>query len=84
MRPAFLDPNFADGFSSLGQYHINQKEFAEAKRSFEKAKELDSDDTNLMLSHPEIFQHAPLKSIASFLGITDTSLCRIRKDFIKK
>jgi len=25
-------------------------------------------------SNPEIFQHAPLKYIASYLGITDTSL----------
>ena len=38
----------------------------------------------LMHSNPEIFSHAPLKTIASFLGITDTSLSRIRKDFSKK
>ena len=31
-----------------------------------------------------ILQHAPLKYIATYLGITDTSLSRIRKDFIKK
>ena len=40
--------------------------------------------SDLIHSHPEILQHAPLKSIASYLGITDTSLSRIRKDFIKK
>ena len=38
----------------------------------------------LMHSNPEIFSHAPLKTIASFLGITDTSLSRIRKDFSRK
>lgn len=38
----------------------------------------------LLKSNPEIFQHAPLKHIASFLGVTDTSLSRIRKDFAKK
>ncbi len=38
----------------------------------------------LLISKPEIFQHASLKNIASFLGITDTSLSRIRKDFSKK
>jgi CRP-like cAMP-binding protein len=38
----------------------------------------------LLQSHPEVFQHAPLKHIASFLGITDTSLSRIRKSFTKK
>ncbi len=35
----------------------------------------------LLESHPEVLQSAPLKYIASFLGITDTSLSRIRKDF---
>ena len=33
---------------------------------------------------PEIFQYAPLKHIASYLGITDTSLSRIRREFQKK
>ncbi len=32
----------------------------------------------------DIFQNAPLKYIASYLGITDTSLSRIRRDFSKK
>lgn len=32
----------------------------------------------------DIFQNAPLKHIASYLGITDTSLSRIRRDFSKK
>jgi CRP-like cAMP-binding protein len=39
---------------------------------------------NLISSNPEIIQIAPLKNIASFLGITDSSLSRIRKEFIKK
>jgi len=39
---------------------------------------------NLINSNPEVIQNVPLKYIASFLGITDTSLSRIRKDFIKK
>lgn len=34
---------------------------------------------NLIHANPEIFQHAPLKTVASYLGITDTSLSRIRK-----
>ena len=37
----------------------------------------------LLKMNPGIFQHAPLKQIASFLGITDTSLSRIRKEFAK-
>ena len=34
----------------------------------------------LLENTPEIFRHAPLKYIASYLGITDTSLSRIRKE----
>ena len=39
---------------------------------------------NLLSSHPEIFVFAPLKNIATYLGITDTSLSRIRREFSKK
>lgn len=38
----------------------------------------------LLRSKPAILQHAPLKYITSYLGITDTSLSRIRKEFSKK
>jgi CRP-like cAMP-binding protein len=38
----------------------------------------------LLKSKPEIFQHAPLKYIATYLGITDTSLSRIRAAMSKK
>ncbi len=36
----------------------------------------------LMKENPEIIQVAPLKQIASYLGITDSSLSRIRRDLI--
>jgi len=39
---------------------------------------------NLIKVRPEIFQKAPLKNIASYLGITDTSLSRIRREITKK
>lgn len=35
----------------------------------------------LLEQHPQVLQFAPLKNIASFLGVTDTSLSRIRKEF---
>ena len=38
---------------------------------------------NLLKKQPHIFQHVPLKIIASYLGITDSSLSRIRKDITK-
>ena len=38
----------------------------------------------LLKTNPEIFQHAALKHMASYLGITDTSLSRIRKEYVKK
>jgi CRP-like cAMP-binding protein len=38
----------------------------------------------LLSTKPEIFQNAALKHIASYLGITDTSLSRIRKEFAQK
>ena len=39
---------------------------------------------DLINSNPEIFQYAQLKHVASYLGITDTSLSRIRKEFSKR
>jgi CRP-like cAMP-binding protein len=38
----------------------------------------------LLNQYPDIFQHVPLKIIASYLGITDTSLSRIRKEIMRK
>ena len=40
--------------------------------------------TNLVADNNDVFKYAQLKHIASYLGITDTSLSRIRKDFSKK
>lgn len=39
---------------------------------------------SLLKSSPDIFQHIALKNIASYLGITDSSLSRIRKELAKK
>lgn len=40
--------------------------------------------TKLITTKPEILQKVPLKYIASYLGITDSSLSRIRKDMAIK
>lgn len=39
--------------------------------------------TDLLESNRDIVQHAQLRHIASYLGITDTSLSRIRREFSK-
>ena len=38
----------------------------------------------LLKIKPQILQNAPLKYIASYVGITDTSLSRIRKEMLHK
>lgn len=62
------------------------KEFVTFKQQtlsmFNKSAEERYND--LMNTNPEILQYAQLKHIASFLGITDTSLSRVRRDFGKK
>jgi CRP-like cAMP-binding protein len=40
--------------------------------------------SQLININKEIFQYAQLKHIASYLGVTDTSLSRIRREFFKK
>jgi CRP-like cAMP-binding protein len=39
---------------------------------------------DLINTNKEIFQYAQLKHIASYLGVTDSSLSRIRREFAKK
>jgi len=39
--------------------------------------------SRLLQTNQAIFQNAPLKNIASYLSVTDTSLSRIRKEFSK-
>lgn len=61
----------------LNYYHIHDRliEMASQKASTRYF--------NLMKKDPEIFQHVPLKIIASYLGIKDSSLSRIRRGINK-
>ena len=38
---------------------------------------------NLVKTQPEVIHNVPLKHIATYLGVTDTSLSRIRKEILK-
>lgn len=38
---------------------------------------------NLVKHQPEVIHNVPLKHIATYLGVTDTSLSRIRKEILK-
>ncbi len=69
------------GFSEWGRLFMTEKLFQVKKRSLEMitlpAKER---YMQFIKEKPQIVQSVPLKYIASFLGITDTSLSRIRKE----
>jgi CRP-like cAMP-binding protein len=59
-----------------GSYALKQRMLSMIKLSGEQRY------IQLMETHPEIFQHIPLKNIATYLGVTDSSLSRIRKNLI--
>lgn len=59
--------------------------FLGKKRSLEMISLSASDRYQQLLDEkPQILQQAPLKHIATYLGITDTSLSRIRKEIVNK
>lgn len=57
--------------------HIKQYFFSLIKESAEERYK------KLMERKPQILQRVPLKYIASFIGVTDTSLSRIRRNFTR-
>lgn len=69
------------GFSEWGRLWFTHQLFATKQRSLEMiTKTATNRYLKLMQEKPQIMQHVPLKQIASYLGITDTSLSRIRKE----
>lgn len=70
-----------DAFSEWGRVWMTQNLFQLKQRSISMITETAKDRyLTLQSQHPQIIQQAPLKYIASYLGITDTSLSRIRKE----
>lgn len=69
------------GFTEWGRLWFTQQLFAMKQRSLEMITVTATNRyLKLMQEKPEIMQFVPLKQIASYLGITDTSLSRIRKE----
>lgn len=69
------------GFREWGRNWLSKQLFVSNKRSIEMhTKSASERYLELMQNRPEIIQHSPIKYIASYLGITDTSLSRIRKE----
>jgi len=68
-------------FRDWGRAWLSQSLFDFKQRSVSIIKDSATDRyLHLVKSKPQIIQQAPLKHIASFLGVTDTSLSRIRKN----
>ena len=73
------------GFTEWGRTWMSGVLFQSKQRSLSMITDSATERyLELQKQHPEIFQLAPLKYIASYLGITDTSLSRIRKEIGKK
>lgn len=70
-----------EGFSEWGRGWMAQSLFESKQRSVSMITETATERYLKLLEHkPDILRDAPLKNIASYLGITDTSLSRIRKE----
>jgi len=72
------------GFAEWGRSWFTTQVFSLKQKSLDIVTETATNRyLKLLKEKPQIIQNAPLKQIASFLGITDTSLSRIRKDILK-
>ncbi len=74
----------SEGFREWGRGWLTQELLDFKQRSIElvtvSAKER---YLSFLRNHAAVAKHAPLKCIASFLGITDTSLSRIRREIAR-
>ncbi|MBW8361265.1 MAG: Crp/Fnr family transcriptional regulator [Kaistella sp.] len=74
-----------EGFPEWGRLWFSYQLFFVKQRSIEMITQSASERyLKLLKEKPQIIQQAPLKYIASYLGITDTSLSRIRKEILDK
>ena len=73
------------GFREFGRAMLVREFVAFKQRTLDLInKSAEERYAKLIHTNKEVFQYAQLKYIASYLGITDTSLSRIRKEYSKK
>lgn len=73
-----------EGFREWGRAWMAQSLFEMKQRSISMITDSATDRYHKLLSDkPLVFRNVPLKHIASYLGITDSSLSRIRKETTK-
>src|SRR5690606_16299428 len=69
------------GFSECGRIWLHTQLGFIKEMSLDLIREIaTARHLKLLQEKPEIIQYEPLKQIASYLGVTDTSLSRIRKE----
>lgn len=74
-----------EGFREWGRNWMSNELFISKQRSIHMLTQTASERyLNLISEAPQIIKQAPLKHIASYLGIKDTSLSRIRKEITQK
>jgi CRP-like cAMP-binding protein len=72
------------GFREWGRLWFSQQLFSLKQRSLDMITETATNRyLKLIKEKPQVIQNVPLKQIATYLGVTDTSLSRIRKDIVK-
>lgn len=72
------------GFSEWGRLWFTFQLFSLKQKSLDIVTQTASNrHLKLLKDKPQLVQNTPLKHIASYLGITDTSLSRIRKEVLK-
>lgn len=70
-----------EGFTEWGRTWMSNQLFITKQRSVNMLTQSATERyLHLIGDQPQILKHVPLKHIATFLGITDTSLSRIRKE----
>lgn len=76
--------NSIENYSDWGRNWMVSNLFHNKQRSLSLVKDAAKDRyLHLLQNRPEIFEYATLQQIASYLGITNTSLSRIRRELTK-